>query len=152
MPASGTGLAQRAAARLERGEVPGDDDHPAPARARGGRCSSPSMRMPRLSASTEPHHAPEFEQAGPERGEVFAQQRLARALVPFREAQREVGRGDAAAFAQDAAQQQAEDDAPSRRCKAHGRRAASASRPIPHHAGQVRGESGGGAESGIDRL
>ena len=93
--------------------MPGDDDHPAPARARGGEVFQPVDADAALERfDRAPPRAPEFEQAGPERGEVFAQQRLARALVPFREAQREVGRGDAAAFAQDAAQQRAEHDVP----------------------------------------
>ena len=137
-PASGTGLAQQAAAHLERGEVPGDDDHPAPP-ARAARCSSPSMRMPRLSASTEPHHArPNSNRLVPSAAKC-SRSSASRRPVPFREAQREVGRGDAAAFAQDAAQQRAEDDAPEPALQGPRQARGQPEHADPHHAGQVRG-------------
>ena len=103
------GLAQQPAARFERGEVPGHHDHAAPACARGlevFEAFDAQAAFQRLDRS--PPGAAEFEQAGAERGEVFAQQSGAHAFVQSGETQREVARGDAPAFAQGGAQQRAE--------------------------------------------
>src|SRR5690606_37370613 len=102
-------VAHQPAADLQRAEVSRHHDHPAAASAR---------RLDVLQAfdrQAAPHRidrappgAREFEQAGAQRGEVRAQQRLARRGVQFREAQRQVACGHFAPVAQQHAQQRAQ--------------------------------------------